>query len=87
MLCIDIMKNAGTISDGQWNFLLRGPVGAKGVYPKKPDVSTLSENMWTFSIYMSQTFPTFSGLMDDILTIINITIGDFSHVRITVKKF
>lgn len=81
MLCIDIMKQAGEIMDSQWNFLLRGPIGSKGDYPKKPDISTLSENMWTSANYVANTFECFSHLIKNILTVISITMGHFTQVN------
>lgn len=82
MLCIDILKQAGEIMESQWNFLLRGPIGSKGDYPKKPDVSTLSENMWAAANYVANTFESFSDLIQDILTVIPITMGNFTQVNI-----
>lgn len=30
MLCVAINKESGSITEAQWNFLLRGPIGSKG---------------------------------------------------------
>lgn len=30
MLCVAINMEKGTITEAQWNFLLRGPIGSKG---------------------------------------------------------
>lgn len=34
MLCMAIMQQEGLVSDSQWSFLLRGPVGSKSTAPK-----------------------------------------------------
>ncbi|KAJ8943600.1 hypothetical protein NQ318_006602 [Aromia moschata] len=47
MLCVAILQQQGLIHDGQWNFLLRGPVGAKKDLPKKPDYPMVTEAMWS----------------------------------------
>lgn len=81
MLCVDILKQAGEITDAQWNFLLRGPIGPKGDYPKKPDVTTLSEYMWIAANYVSQTFNSFKNLVQDVLNEITVAVGDFTQVN------
>lgn len=50
MLCIAIMQQEGKISDIQWSFLLRGPVGSK-TSAKKPDVC-LELVCWSWDFYV-----------------------------------
>ncbi|KAG5888365.1 hypothetical protein JTB14_033502 [Gonioctena quinquepunctata] len=76
MLCVSIFQQNGTISDGQWSFLLRGPVG-KGAIPKKPDYPTVTDAMWQAANYLSSTYERFEGLADDVINHINVTIGNF----------
>ena len=46
MICTDIMKQAGHISDTEWNFFLRGSAAVDGKYPDKPPIDWLSEQDW-----------------------------------------
>ncbi|XP_023013028.2 dynein heavy chain at 16F isoform X2 [Leptinotarsa decemlineata] len=77
MLCVSILQENGTISDAQWNFLLRGPVGSKGILPKKPDVPMVTDAMWQAANFLSSTYDYFEGLGDDVIRLIQISIGDF----------
>lgn len=80
MLCVAINQEAGKVDDSCWNYLLRGPIGAKIAVPKKPDYPTLSEPMWVASHYLSRTYEKFEPLPDDILNGIYVRIGDFDLV-------
>lgn len=81
MLCVDIFKQAGELDDAEWSFLIRGPVGTQTDYPKKPLVSTLSEAAWISANYLARTFRPFENLVEDVLTFIEINLGDFYQVR------
>ncbi|CAG9860518.1 unnamed protein product [Phyllotreta striolata] len=77
MLCVSILQQSNEISDGQWNYLLRGPVGTKVGLPKKPDSSAITEIVWHASNYLASTYPLrFQALPSDLETLITINIGD-----------
>lgn len=42
MLCVAIYMQKKEITDAQWNFLLRGPLGAKGKYKPTNELIILS---------------------------------------------
>lgn len=46
MMCADIMRQAGSIKEEEWNYFLRGNAGVEGTYPSKPDIPWLSEQDW-----------------------------------------
>lgn len=66
MLCAEIMKTAGTITNQQWNFFLRGPASMDRERPPKPDVPWLSQQQWNITFDLSDTLPGFKGLHTDI---------------------
>lgn len=82
MLCVAIYQKAGKISDGYWNYLLRGPVGPKIATPKKLDYPTLTEAMWIGAHYLAEMYEKFRPLPQQILNGIRIGIGNFEHVMI-----
>lgn len=86
MLCVAIFHQKGEINGGQWNFLLRGPVGTKTDLPKKPDYPMITDAMWQAVYYLSTNYESFVDLPGDTTKIIHISIGDFSLVSIK-KKF
>lgn len=82
MLCVAILKEKNLVSDSQWDFLLRGPVGSKIESSKKPNSDLLTDAMWNSVNYLAQTYEHFKLLSesDEVLNIINIKFGDFSLV-------
>ncbi|XP_049864535.1 dynein axonemal heavy chain 6 [Schistocerca gregaria] len=80
LLCINILKHAGEITEAQWGFLLRGPMSAKKDLPKKPDISTLSDAMWMAVNFLDDAFPSFKGITNDALKAIPVMIGTFKQV-------
>lgn len=78
LLSVNINLQMGKITNAQWNFLLRGPVGTtKKEISEKPTVSTLTEEIWKTVNYMSETFPEFKNLPENCTGHINIKLGDF----------
>uniref|UniRef100_A0A1X7UKU1 AAA+ ATPase domain-containing protein n=2 Tax=Amphimedon queenslandica TaxID=400682 RepID=A0A1X7UKU1_AMPQE len=76
MLCIDIMRQAGLITDTEWNFFLRGSAGIDKEYPEKPDVPWLSLSQWKTCCQMEEVLPSFKGLCTDIITTpVHCTVG------------
>uniref|UniRef100_A0A1B6CU24 AAA+ ATPase domain-containing protein n=1 Tax=Clastoptera arizonana TaxID=38151 RepID=A0A1B6CU24_9HEMI len=81
LLCINIFKQEGIITEQQWNFLIRGPVGGTipGL-PKKPDIAALSDIQWNSVYYLATYFPKFIKLPNDVDRQIHIIIGDFEQI-------
>lgn len=80
MVCAAIFQEAGVIEEAHWNYLLRGPVGAKQEVPKKPDSPTVTEAMWLGVHFLANTFEKFAQLPDEMLKVIKVKIGDFDQV-------
>lgn len=67
MLCIEIMRQDGKVSDDEWNFFLRGAAGMDRERPKKPDVDWIQVNAWNNLVDISETIKVFKGIHNDIL--------------------
>lgn len=77
LVSVSINLQSGKITNTQWNFLLRGPVGNVKI-KAKPAVLTLTEDMWKTINYMSEVFATFKNLPKNCTGPIQITLGDFT---------
>lgn len=87
MLCIAILQQEGKISDAQWSFLLRGPVGSKSA-AKKPDVVAVTDAMWQAANYLAVSYPQFHSLPEELTKAIPVQIGSYSLVKIhKITKF
>ncbi|XP_034941913.1 dynein heavy chain 6, axonemal [Chelonus insularis] len=73
MISVAIRMNEKTITQQQWNFLLRGPGQIKN--RKKPDCATLNDSMWKSINYLDGNFKSFNGIVDDALKKIELNIG------------
>lgn len=80
MLCVAILMQRGDVTDSHFNYLLRGPVGAKQAPTKKPDFPTLTDAMWIGVNYLAANYEEFRDLPADTLNNIELRIGDFQHV-------
>ncbi|XP_039271711.2 dynein axonemal heavy chain 6-like [Styela clava] len=67
MVCVDILKQRGTIPENEWNFFLRGPSGMDRKHPLKPEVDWLSEEVWDKCNDLEDSLPGFKGLTEDLL--------------------
>ncbi|KAJ8965675.1 hypothetical protein NQ314_003957 [Rhamnusium bicolor] len=85
MLCVAIFQQSGDITDSQWNFLLRGPVGSQANLPKKPDYPMITDAMWQAANFLSATYENFNGLPNEVTKIISINLGDFSLKLMLIK--
>lgn len=78
LLSVSINLQAEKITNAQWNFVLRGPVGlSKQNTTEKPPVVALTEGMWKTVNYMAEVFPTFKKLPENCTKLIQIKLGDF----------
>ncbi|XP_031357040.1 dynein heavy chain 6, axonemal isoform X2 [Photinus pyralis] len=79
MVCVAILLQQGTISESQYNYLLRGPVGFKSPMDKKPNCTLLTDPIWLAVKYLAFAFEPFKYLPDDILSRITVTIGGYDQ--------
>eukprot|EP00741_Cyanophora_paradoxa_P000409 tig00000404_g400.t1 len=68
VMCAQIMRNAGDISDSEWNVLLRGPVGHAhgGEKPANPAPEWISEIAWEFCIGVQHDLVHFKDFCADV---------------------
>ncbi|XP_029341080.1 dynein heavy chain 6, axonemal [Acyrthosiphon pisum] len=78
LISVSINLQSGKITNDQWNFLLRGPIGkVKRKMTIKPAVFGLTEDIWKTLNYMSETFATFKHLPENCTGPIQISLGEF----------
>lgn len=78
LLSVNINLQAEKITNAQWNFLLRGPLGGtKKELTEKPTAIGLTEDIWKTVNYMSEVFPKFKNLPQNCTGPIVIKLGDF----------
>ncbi|KAG7222943.1 hypothetical protein INR49_015970 [Caranx melampygus] len=78
MLCIEIMRQRGEISDGEWLYFLRGAASLEKDYAERPDVPWLSDFYWRTCCELEDTLPCFKGISEEITrTHIHINLGRF----------
>jgi len=66
LLSVNIHLQTGKITNDQWNFLLRGPVGTiKKERLNKPLILALTEEIWQAVNYMSEIFTKFKNLPEN----------------------
>ncbi|KAF5272727.1 hypothetical protein FQA39_LY07754 [Lamprigera yunnana] len=87
MLSIGIHLQQGEVTDAQYNYFLRGALGAKPPREKKPDVAMLTDVMWMAAHFLSHHFEAFETLPNELLSRITVTIGDFQQVVELTPKF
>uniref|UniRef100_A0A3B4T6A4 Dynein axonemal heavy chain 6 n=1 Tax=Seriola dumerili TaxID=41447 RepID=A0A3B4T6A4_SERDU len=72
MLCVEIMRQRGEISDGEWLYFLRG-----AGYAERPDVPWLSDFYWQTCCELEDTLPCFKDISKEITrTHIHIKLGN-----------
>ncbi|XP_069845209.1 dynein axonemal heavy chain 6 isoform X1 [Dipodomys merriami] len=97
MLCVDIMRQHGSVTEAEWNFFLRGSSGMEKERPPKPEVPWLLPATWFACWDLEESFPVFQGLTRDLLLFpISIVIGNFeayinpqfgeSHLEMNVEE-
>ncbi|XP_040003149.1 dynein heavy chain 6, axonemal [Xiphias gladius] len=78
MLCVEIMRQRGEISDGEWRHFLRGAASLEKDYAERPDVPWLSDFYWQTCCELEGTLPCFKGISKEITrTHIHIKLGRF----------
>ncbi|XP_050294811.1 dynein axonemal heavy chain 6 [Anthonomus grandis grandis] len=81
MLCIAIMQQEEKLTDAQWSFLLRGPVGSKSS-AKKPDLPVITDAIWQAANFLETSYQEFQRLSEEITKAISLSIGEY---KLTIK--
>ncbi|CAH1788942.1 unnamed protein product [Owenia fusiformis] len=66
LMCVEIMKQAGKITDDEWNFFLRGAAGMDKDRPPKPDEAWLTQPQWNLICDLEDNLKCFKGIRKDI---------------------
>ncbi|XP_060941446.1 dynein axonemal heavy chain 6 [Limanda limanda] len=78
MLCVEIMRQSGEISNGEWQHFLRGSVSLEKDVVERPDVPWLTDFDWQTCCELDDTLPCFKDLSKEITrTHIHIQMGRF----------
>ncbi|XP_005385504.1 PREDICTED: dynein heavy chain 6, axonemal [Chinchilla lanigera] len=78
MLCVEIMRQQGSLTEAEWNFFLRGSAGMEKERPPKPEAPWLSTAMWFACCDLEESFPVFQRLTEYILLHpISLRLGSF----------
>ncbi|CAG5008063.1 unnamed protein product [Parnassius apollo] len=77
LLAAAVALHSATLPQHHWRFLLLPPPPVTAL-PKKPEVETMTEQMWLCAQYLHSNEPAFAGLADDCLKRIPVTLGSFS---------
>ncbi|XP_038570255.1 dynein heavy chain 6, axonemal isoform X1 [Micropterus salmoides] len=78
MLCVEVMKQRGEISDAEWQHFLRGAASLGKDCAERPDVPWLSDFYWQTCCELEDTLSCFKGISKEITrTQIHIKLGRF----------
>ncbi|XP_029949300.1 dynein heavy chain 6, axonemal [Salarias fasciatus] len=78
MLCVEIMRQRGEISDGEWQHFLRGASSLDNDFAERPDVPWLSDFYWQTCCELEDALPCFKDISKEITrTHIHIELGRF----------
>ncbi|XP_027139394.1 dynein heavy chain 6, axonemal [Larimichthys crocea] len=78
MLCVEVMRQRGEISDAEWQHFLRGAASLEKDHAERPDVPWLSDFYWLTCCELEDTLPCFKDISKEITrTHIHITLGRF----------
>ena len=68
MLCVDILREEGTITNAEWNYFLRGAAGVDKERPEKPNVAWLSDAQWKSLCDLEDCLAVFKGMKKDFIS-------------------
>ncbi|KAM9363597.1 dynein axonemal heavy chain 6 [Symphorus nematophorus] len=78
MLCVEVMRQRGEISDAEWQHFLRGSASLEKDYAERPDVPWLSDFYWQTCCELEDTLHCFKDISKEITrTHIHIKLGRF----------
>ncbi|KAM4603926.1 dynein axonemal heavy chain 6 [Polymixia lowei] len=76
MLCVEIMRQRGDVSDADWQHFLRGAAPLDKDHADRPDVPWLSDFLWQTCCELEDTLPCFKGISKEITsTHIHVKLG------------
>ncbi|XP_070836417.1 dynein axonemal heavy chain 6 [Chaetodon trifascialis] len=78
MLCVEVMRQRGEISDAEWQYFLRGAASLEKDYAERPDVTWLSDFYWQTCCELEDTLPCFKDISKEITR---------THIRINLGRF
>ncbi|XP_076584320.1 dynein axonemal heavy chain 6 [Chaetodon auriga] len=78
MLCVEVMRQRGEISDAEWQYFLRGAASLEKDYAERPDVPWLSDFYWQTCCELEDTLPCFKDISKEITRM---------HIRINLGRF
>ncbi|XP_037101848.1 dynein heavy chain 6, axonemal [Syngnathus acus] len=78
MLCVEILKHCGEISEAEWQNFIRSTAGMEKEYPEQPEVPWLNEYYWETSCELEDSLPCFKGISKEIIA---------THIRVKLGSF
>lgn len=78
LLATAVEKQEERLTDQEFNYLLRGPMGKKEAGRSKPH-DAITEQQWLNCCFLEETFTKFTGICDAIDKGIALSLDDFSH--------
>ncbi|KAK5899926.1 hypothetical protein CesoFtcFv8_009352 [Champsocephalus esox] len=78
MLCVEIMRQRGEISDVEWQYFLKGTSSLEKDYAEQPDVPWLSDSYWQTCCELEDTLPCCKDISKEITS---------SHICIEFGRF
>ena len=79
LLAIAVEKQLKRVSNVEFEYLLRGPIGSQVIVnPKPASMHRLNDFQWKCCHHLQHVYPEFSNLVNDIQQSIYIELGDFS---------
>ncbi|XP_028284655.1 dynein heavy chain 6, axonemal [Parambassis ranga] len=78
MLCVEIMRQREEISDGEWQYFLRGASSFKTDHAERPDVTWLSDFDWQTCCELENALPCFKDISKEITR---------NHLHIKLGRF
>ncbi|XP_051939159.1 dynein axonemal heavy chain 6 isoform X1 [Hippocampus zosterae] len=78
MLCVEILKHRGDISEAEWQNFIRSSVGMEKEFAERPDVPWLSDYYWETCCELEESLPCFKNITKEIIaTHIHVELGCF----------
>ena len=80
LVATSIAKQNGDLSEAEFNFLLRGPIGSPAEMVQKPrNLAKMTDHQWKFCLYMQKEFEHFHNLFEDLDKKLVLKLDDFEE--------
>ncbi|CAD7077293.1 unnamed protein product [Hermetia illucens] len=76
LLATTVEKQEGIVTDAEFDFLIRGPIGSGVDHNRPEEFRFLSDSEWTNCAFLEFKFKSFSGIKADIRNKIALQVGD-----------